>query len=550
MSYSQNVPEYHLDFTPEDLSLPEKFKRFHDQQKEAICRIADDFLTKRFVGAAMPTGAGKSLVYIVHALLQGHRVVVLTSTKGLQDQLMRDFASIGLVDIRGRDNYPCHEFMGQSCETGAVMGCRDGTSPLPPHETPACASRRDYRRALDSMLVVSNYDYWCAIHKYGEGLGDVDLLVCDEGHDARDKICSINTIEFAWWEISPRFLNCGWPAVDPTGKTLPLWQRWASVMLPRAEQMMRETIEAAKQRPDNETLAKAVKQWRRLVAKLDELIKARALYICDRVELRGDVRGEAFKLEPVWAAELAEETLFLGVPNVLLTSATMRPKTLDDLGIPEEDRSLQSYPSLFDRRRWPVYVVKGASLRFNAPPETYRIVWSHVDAIMRGRQDRKGMIHTTSYARCKALLSSSEWADCMITHEPGSKSAMVELERFRTMVPPAAMVSPAMTTGFDLPMDQCEYNILVKTPYPVTTSNVMRERCSQDPDYSSYHAATTVQQACGRGMRMPKDQCENFILDTAFWGLFKDKPHLFEAWFRRQVQYKELIPNPPPRLGR
>src|SRR5207253_552582 len=61
---------------------------------------------KRFISLCAPTGFGKSLMYFMAAVLTGKRTVILTSTKGLQDQLLSDFGKIS-SDIRGMSNYSC-----------------------------------------------------------------------------------------------------------------------------------------------------------------------------------------------------------------------------------------------------------------------------------------------------------------------------------------------------------------------------------------------------------------------------------------------------------
>src|ERR1700733_4664490 len=92
--------------TPADLGLPEKFKGFRSGQNLALKRGMEP--EKRFIAHSMPVGEGKSLYYITQALLSAERACVLTSSKGLQSQLLADFNGVGLVDMRGRNNYPCH----------------------------------------------------------------------------------------------------------------------------------------------------------------------------------------------------------------------------------------------------------------------------------------------------------------------------------------------------------------------------------------------------------------------------------------------------------
>ncbi len=81
----------------------------------------------RHLSVAAGTGTGKSLAYLVPAVLSGKRVVVATATKALQDQLankdiplvrtgLRRFSS---TVLKGRSNYLCVQRLGESRSAGA-----------------------------------------------------------------------------------------------------------------------------------------------------------------------------------------------------------------------------------------------------------------------------------------------------------------------------------------------------------------------------------------------------------------------------------------------
>src|SRR4051812_19333851 len=91
--------------TPGDLGFPAKFDRWRDNQPEAIEQSI--FSPQRVIANCAPTGFGKSQCYITQAVIEGGRTCFLTGTKGLQDQLEKDYSSMGLVSIKGKDNYTC-----------------------------------------------------------------------------------------------------------------------------------------------------------------------------------------------------------------------------------------------------------------------------------------------------------------------------------------------------------------------------------------------------------------------------------------------------------
>src|SRR5580692_6671749 len=90
--------------SPADLGLPEKFSAWRTFQWDGIDRIISS--TKRFVVICAPTGSGKTGIGLGAAALSGERTVILTATKGLQDQVAAEAESL-VADIRGLNNYLC-----------------------------------------------------------------------------------------------------------------------------------------------------------------------------------------------------------------------------------------------------------------------------------------------------------------------------------------------------------------------------------------------------------------------------------------------------------
>ncbi|MGA8296246.1 MAG: ATP-dependent DNA helicase [Acidimicrobiales bacterium] len=91
---------------------------------EAVARAIED---GRHLAVAAGTGTGKSLAYLVPAVLSGHRVVVATATKALQDQLaakdvplvQRALRPFSFAVLKGRSNYVCRQRLQESVERGA-----------------------------------------------------------------------------------------------------------------------------------------------------------------------------------------------------------------------------------------------------------------------------------------------------------------------------------------------------------------------------------------------------------------------------------------------
>ena len=89
------------------------YPEFNPGQFDAIYRSVIAIMDKKeHVILSCPTGVGKSVIAItIHNVLdevyrKNQTSIVLSTTKGLQDQYNKDFPT--LVDLKGKTNYYCH----------------------------------------------------------------------------------------------------------------------------------------------------------------------------------------------------------------------------------------------------------------------------------------------------------------------------------------------------------------------------------------------------------------------------------------------------------
>ena len=84
-------------------------------QRTMVRLVAEAFTRSRHLVVEAGTGVGKSLAYLIPAALSGRRVVVVTATKNLQDQLATKDAptvaarlpGVRVAVVKGRSNYFC-----------------------------------------------------------------------------------------------------------------------------------------------------------------------------------------------------------------------------------------------------------------------------------------------------------------------------------------------------------------------------------------------------------------------------------------------------------
>ncbi|MEE8608592.1 MAG: helicase C-terminal domain-containing protein [Nitrospiraceae bacterium] len=531
--------------SPSAIGAPPKFHTWRKYQQEAVVRVMES--DKRFLALAMPTGFGKSLVYVMQALIMGARVCILTSTKGLQDQLAADFGPIGLLDIRGQNSYPCRALEeGKFPWWKAWPTCDNG----PCHAGFMCEYRDegcDYfdaqRLAMKAKMVVTNYHYWMAINAYSKGLGEFDLLVLDEAHDAPEVLAGFMETEIARSE-TPKLLGNGLLAA---GATMEDWGDWARYNRDACQEKLDQIVERLggmvnERAPINPKVSREAMDLRKLLSKLNTLAEANPEWWGNEPYEKHTKKGRELghRFAPTWPAPYAHPYLFLQVPKIVLTSATLRPKTCEMLNISSEDLEFREYPSIFPVERRPVTYIKTVRVGYRTSDDQMLTWVRRIDQILRARPDSKGIIHTVSYKRAQLLLDNTQHRDRLLSHDPRTTRTVVQ--KFKESSYPYVIVSPSLSTGWDFPYEECRFQIIGKIPFPNTQGEIMKGRVNRDKGYRDYLAMQMLVQACGRGMRAEDDFCECFVVDNNIsWFLWKNKD-LAPKWFLEAYSESGTIP--------
>ncbi|RPI88717.1 MAG: hypothetical protein EHM41_00140 [Chloroflexi bacterium] len=510
---------------PYEFGLPEKFKSWYPRQFEAVQEVLSK--PNRFFTGILSTGSGKSLTYMAAAQMAGYRTAILTGTKALQTQLLRDFAPMGLTDVRGKNAYYCLlESDGTRCNEGL---CITGFQ-CPERLSKTCPYYRAIDRAIQSQLVITNYHFWMYNHLYGEGLGKFDLLVLDEAHNIPQIVADFLTVTL------PRNhpVTCGFLPKLISDK-LEFWQSWARETEPYVDKEIEYIRGQAASTGGRVTSASrsALAQLNSLKNSLTQIPKMDKDWILE-------ISEHQIQFAPKWPKEYCEGVLFKNIPNVVFMSATVCKKTIDLLGVKPESNTIVEYPSTFpvkNRMLWHIPTLK----MNNNNTDTDQKRWlSRIDQILDGRLDRKGIIHTVSYKRRDYLLTHSRHRDLMLSHAPDDLEKVVS--KFKQSLEPAILVSPSLTTGYDFDHESCRFQIIGKVAFPDMSSPILKARLEDDPDYSAYLAIQSLIQTVGRATRAPDDWSENFIIDDNVRWILSAYKDFSPAWFRAAFKTTDIIP--------
>lgn len=532
---------------PADLNLPAKFASWRRigssrTQYDAILRAACS--DKRFVILNAPPGVGKSTIYMGLASLLGARTAVLTQTKGLQDQLDSDFSPMGLVQIKGQNNYPCLWFAE---ERRHLPGCDEG----PCHVGLECVHREGgchyydaVRRAARSSLVVTNYSYWMSVRRYADPvtLGPFDALVLDEAHDAAQALADFVKIELHSREVEKQL-----DLRLPFGASITEWTEWArEAALP----VCLSRLDAA--RTQVSLLRRGISTVRALQsieASLRALAAASSWHRVDAPDPPAWVPGtstdwiveetrDGATFQPVWASGYAEMYLFGRIPRVILVSATVTPKDAAFLGIPPSEFEYQEYPSPFKREIRPIFIVPTARVGRNISVGEERVWLNRIDQIIETEAveaNTKGLIHAVSYERAKLIYARSKFQSIMEIHDRHSLRNTVA--RFRAAPPPRILVSPSIGTGWDFPYDLARWQIIAKIPFIDNRPAIVKARHKADKGYIDYVTLVALIQMVGRIVRSDNDYGRTWIIDDNWkdWFYPRNKK-LVPKWFKGAIR--------------
>ena len=453
---------YYSEIDPEAVrNFP--FERPRDAQLETISEIRKA-ITKgyRYIVLEAGTGTGKSAIAATLANMS-ESSYILTVTKQLQDQYLKDFKNFKLV--KGRSNFPCKSYLEenvhQSCEEGKciVEGFNCPYS-MKNENPPTCHYYAQKYDALNAKNVIANYHYMFLELNYVEDFTKRELLICDEAHNLSAYITELSKIE-----------NLNKP-------------------------VLLEKISALKQK---------ISDCNRFVENIN--------YDPDSWIIDYDEEFETLEFKPVKVDSYAVNTLFDFADVSLFMSATILDYELFAkwLGIDPSEIYAIRRKTPFDNARNPIivsneYNLSKSYIRLNAP-KTIELL----EDILSSHENEKGIIHTVS-SECMCFIMDNVRSDRLIAHNTKNRSEI--LEEFKRSDEALVLVSPSMDEGVDLPGDECRFQIVYKIPYPDLGSKQVKSRIALDEEWYDYKTSLRLVQTHGRGMRFEDDYCKTYFIDN------------------------------------
>lgn len=454
--------------------IPGGFSCLRPQQELMADRIREQIASRSQSSVhCAPTGTGKTLAYITGCLWSpARRAVILTHTKALQDQILRDFRR-EVVDVRGASNFQCGNHWG-TCEDGMAMGCA----------SQLCRYKAQFSHAASYRAIVTNYAMWAY---NSQALGMVDALVCDEAH-LLDRVltdcCSLLLTHREAKDIGHRHGYCG-PA-NSIGKALT-----SAVMHP--DTAAQSTDERLRRKRNQEVLS---------------------AMLADKSDIVITENDKGVTVRTLWPVPWVRRLLAAGGRSLILASATIsREYAVNTLGL--KDSEYYAYASPFDPAKAPIYLLPSGRMSHDASEDAVSRVFRAACNICRQRESSKGIIHTVSYRRAREFVNFArnlfpEQAVRMIEDAPGTEHKRRYLESENDI-----LVSASASTGYDFPDADCRWQIVIKAPYADLGDPLVRCRSQRKNSWLQVSMLDALVQMCGRNVRHAGDYGETFVVDSA-----------------------------------
>lgn len=528
---------------------------FREYQDDAAITILKklELEDKQVVQLNAPTGSGKSLILECVGKADRGETFFTTPLNSLVDQIDNDeFMADEVITLKGRNNYDCIHPKDEGtpvdkaiCQRESDFDCRLKG------ECPYYGRKAD---ALEHDFVVTNLSYLMAESMIPEEVmdtfGDRSILIVDECQSIEDFALNFVGITISRMNVPDNvWRNINLPP-ERHEHNMSVLVDWIRNEVRGAVQQERERIDRLPQK--TETQASALERLQQFENKIDNFLSDVdendwiAQYEEETLDNGNTV--EKWSFEPVTVGRFLDELLWDRADQIILSSATIPGGGwLDEIGLNGLTVPKINVPSTFPVENRPIVTGHAVGkMTYNRRRDNAGTMAEKIKQIAEHHGDEKGFIHCRSYSMADLLRDAftdngdKDWfeANAMVQDGGRREESLEEWKDNDTQL----FFSVAMDEGVDLDGDLCRFQVLAKTLYKSMANKRVKYRIEERGDWDWYnrHAAIQIQQAYGRGVRSPDDECVFYILDESAVGLIRREPELFNGWFLDAITDMEL----------
>ncbi len=518
-------------------------------QREILSAIDEKIKSgyRRIVLCA-PTGVGKSLVGVTAARCFGSSFIV-TASKNLQNQYVQDFGF--LRPVKGKSNFACHLIMadkkiddpkyaeraGMTCEKGqcttrrvtdgrvkyevcrfkpTVQDVQKGSC-----SNDACLYYLQKYTGLVSAHSLWNYSSFFQIMKFGKEafapyLGR-PIAIFDEAHTIEEQI-----VQFVGYDIRRRHLEDARINIEryDLGDIDDVLRVISDIAVHYAERIRDvEDADEPRYHPEYGGLGRLQSTYEMAAQARIDIEQDRENFVANKPEIDTDGRIKLISIKPVDISGFAGE-FFDAKYNIFMSATIDKPSFCENMGIALDDVAMVDTPrSPFPAESRAVELLRVRHLNYRSTPGDEAAVINAIDGIMDKFRDRRGLVLTSSVARCYRILdglSERNKRRMRICHSqnPNGKTQNEVIAEHQSD-PHSVLLSSSLWEGVDLKDDMSRFQIIAKVPYPNYSENRTRAKMAKFPRWYEARTLTKLLQGMGRSVRNENDWATTYVLDAA-----------------------------------
>jgi Rad3-related DNA helicase len=534
-------------------------------QKIVLEEIDKVFSTgKNIIILEAPVGSGKSAIAITVAKAWGLQSKVpmgdeeckpgahiITPRKSLQDQYFEDFSK-DIVLMKGRNAYPCTFEVPIREYTAVVTAINSGRIKSPSRDTPncgdapckndsvvydECTSSRPCPYSIAMQLAQENVNVVHNLHSFifqsafGGKFTKRAVLIVDEAHEIENTVRGFISKKIQIGKVIPQ--------EQMEGYTLKQWEEFFL----RADLVPTESeLDQAKKINDSEYVSSKEEYLR----KVGQICSSQAFEKGFSVEYSTYNKpgtnhpiGCIFEFIPWYVGSAVRNILLNFGHKCLLMSGTIYDKAAfcRNLGISLDEAHFIRIGSSFPKENRPIYLkpkyqVNTSHANWN---DNFADLIEVIKEIMEIFKGAKGLIHAPSYAASMQIENALNDARIM-SHIPAD--FLTKLEDFYATLEPRVFISPTCQQGVDFKGDRARFQIVIRVPYPSTSSAFVSNKVKEDFPWYNYQALVVFGQQIGRVNRSEDDYGATFLVDQRFNTFISRNAKILPTWVKEAIVWR------------
>ncbi len=490
---------------------------------------------KRIIISA-PTGIGKSYVAKAIADSLGTSFVV-TSTKQLQNQYLHDFPE--LRSIKGKSNFECYQLMEKgniggrtralarryTCDRGQCItkvGNRVTTTcpyKKPEGRSKQCVYYKQKEDGLEFHQTILNYAMYFHLKKFQPEAPGVqrDVVIFDEAHTIENEVVRLIGFDILASYLDDAHLEQSRYDLESVGGVLNLLDH------------LRVAYGELARKMDESTSPDAIMRARRINTRFESIVNVRKdinentdNFIVQEPEFDG---SSFHKLSVVpldisnYASSLFDSDIQVFMSATIDKNNFEKTLGIGDCGfidVPKSPFPLENRRVIFQNISW---------LNNRSPPEAEESVAQVINSIMSTHQNDRGLILTSSRARCDRLLrrlSPEQARRVQLAHSVNEDHSTIdEVLEAHQYTENGVLLSSSLWQGVDLKGDLSRFQIVEKCPYPYLGDNRISAKNKIDRQWYVYQTIVKLLQGFGRSIRDYGDYATTYVMDSSVQHLLK-----------------------------